>query len=436
MISMRRMLGGTAVAVAVIAGASNDANAQPGPQPQVRPQPPVVPGLRGAPQDGGIEVPALGPGAAFDAKPPDGVQPLPRDLFTTKDFYKDKDLWMDQRYWRCNSPRQIADMRSGQGQVTTDPRIGANPPVSARWGNCKVDLARQQLVSPYPFTTAKAHYEALLADTKRRGGPTKHTYETMPKWDGAYGGGGNSWNTMRLNQVPTALSLLTPLYRQRMVQQLYHEGVDAAHQWSQAYCWPEGYMRQWNTGYRWSRIIVTPQIVMLAGNMMNRVVHLNREFPLGDTVRQWYGDTIGFWDGDALIMWTANVQGWNQHSSYESSDSLEAIEILTPVRNAQGNFAGLDHETIVYDPEVLLEPIRLVVHRNFQRGWDTANRLGFGECTRPLYPVNGIPTAIAPGEVIQYEVPDMLDRPWAHIWEKYFEKGMERPKEQLDLGFK
>jgi hypothetical protein len=31
------------------------------------------------------------------------------------------------------------------------------------------------------------------------------------------------------------------------------------------------------------------------------------------------GDTIGFWDGDALT-WTANVQGWNQHSSWEWSD--------------------------------------------------------------------------------------------------------------------
>ena len=44
-----------------------------------------------------------------------------------------------------------------------------------------------------------------------------------------------------------------------------------------------------------------------------------------------------------------------------------------------------------------------------------------------MYPINGIPTAVAPGEVIQYEVPDMLDRPWADIWEKYWEQGMHRP---------
>ena len=58
------------------------------------------------------------------------------------------------------------------------------------------------------------------------------------------------------------------------------------------------------------------------------------------------------------------------------------------------------------------------------------------ECTRPLYPIDGYATQVAPGQVIEYRVPDMLDRPWAKIWEEYFEKDMERPKEELDLGFK
>jgi hypothetical protein len=30
----------------------------------------------------------------------------------------------------------------------------------------------------------------------------------------------------------------------------------------------------------------------------------------------------------------------------------------------------------------------------------------------------------------------MLDRPWAKIWEDYFEKNMDRPNEELNLGFK
>ena len=137
------------------------------------------------PTTGGAQ---FGDGPQWDGRPPDGVQPLAVDLFTSKDFYKDREHWMDQRYWRCNSPRQVADMRSGgAGSSTNDPRIGSKPPGSARWGDCKMDWPRENIVSPYAFTSAKEHYQALMADTKSRGGPTKHTYETMPKWDGVYG---------------------------------------------------------------------------------------------------------------------------------------------------------------------------------------------------------------------------------------------------------
>ena len=93
--------------------------------------PPHVPGLRGAPFPSGNPPPDLlsfGQGPAWDAKPPPGMAPLARDLFTSKDFYQDRDEWLNPRYWRCNSPRQIADMRSGgAGAGTSDPRIGTNP---------------------------------------------------------------------------------------------------------------------------------------------------------------------------------------------------------------------------------------------------------------------------------------------------------------------
>src|SRR5688572_2822255 len=42
--------------------------------------------------------------AARDGAVPAGVQPLPHDIFSTRDFYQDRDLWSDNRYYRCNSP--------------------------------------------------------------------------------------------------------------------------------------------------------------------------------------------------------------------------------------------------------------------------------------------------------------------------------------------
>lgn len=42
----------------------------------------------------------------------------------------------------------------------------------------------------------------------------------------------------------------------------------------------------------------------------------------------------------------------------------------------------------------------------------------------------------APGQVIDFEVPDMFNRPWAHSWAEHFQQDMEKPSEELDLAFK
>ena len=65
--------------------------------------------------------------AARDGATPMGVAALPIDIFTTKDFYKDRALWTDNRYYRCNSPvglEQIWD-------ANEVPRISNHPPRTA-----------------------------------------------------------------------------------------------------------------------------------------------------------------------------------------------------------------------------------------------------------------------------------------------------------------
>jgi len=70
--------------------------------------PPPTPGAPGAP--GKFQ------GSARDGAIPAGVKPLPIDLFTTQDFYKDKALWSNKLYFRCNSPAAIEEQWGAIGQ--------------------------------------------------------------------------------------------------------------------------------------------------------------------------------------------------------------------------------------------------------------------------------------------------------------------------------
>jgi hypothetical protein len=154
---------------------------------------------------------------------------------------------------------------------------------------------------------------------------------------------------------------------------------------------------------------------------------------LGAAVPRWYGETIGFWDGDVLITWTSNVQGWKSHSSFEWSNQMQSIEIYTPIRKA-GKFIGLNQEAILYDPEALVEPVRIV--RNLHKTSDYIDAkeepYPFIECVQTIYSINGQNKAVSPGDRIEYEIPDMYGRPWDAIWRKYFEQDMSsRPAEDM-----
>ena len=384
---------------------------------------------------------------------PKGYKPLPRDIFNSPDFYADKSLWMDPRYYRCNSP-QATEYQRGilqRPSVNTSDKDADGP-----WGHCEIDVPRAAIVSPYGFKTAQEHYGALLTETRGRGGPNEYTFKDFPaaEWNGVYerpmraAASQMNWYWGRHTQIPTVLSLLTPIYQQRMVQEAYHQMRGNA-VWPSTFCWPEGFMRRWYPAAVWEHyIIATPNLVEVrAGVARNFIqdINIGRSFNMADVAKggaprlgaavpRWYGETIGFWDKDSLIIWTSNIQGWKSHSEFEFSNKMQSIEIYTPIRK-DGKFLGLNHEAILYDEDALVEPVRIV--RNFMKtnNYTDADEAPypFIECVQTIFSVDGHNAPLAPGKSLQYEMPDMYGRPWATIWERNFEKGMKKPDVEEDL---
>jgi hypothetical protein len=319
-----------------------------------------------------------------------------------------------------------------------------------QWGDCNTDVPVAQIVSPLKYTSAKEHYEALMAEAKKAGGPTQHTRQTLPDWDGWYnrgggfGGGGGRGRGAPAPPAPpaagpaagpqwmygdmqtaTMISLLTPEYQKRMTQVNYHEAVSNSPQWMASFCYPEGLSR-WYTQFaiRGIEIIVTPnQVQLLAGVADNfvRKIHIGQQHV--EKVPQWFGETVGFWNGNTLVAWTANVQGWTtSHSMFEFSNSFEVIEVFRPSGN------GLLVEQTFYDPEAFKQPLQMVTQLNKASGLNTNTRYEFIECRVQSTIINGPdgrPTQLIYGDK---GFVDYFGRPWAINWEEHFEKGWQKPE--------
>src|SRR5690606_12505072 len=82
--------------------------------------------------------------AARGGEVPPEIEPLEHDIFTSPDFYLDRELWSHPRYFRCNSPMALD---SQWGDYSSSPKMIENEdPATGAWGHCEVDYPRESIV--------------------------------------------------------------------------------------------------------------------------------------------------------------------------------------------------------------------------------------------------------------------------------------------------
>jgi hypothetical protein len=160
----------------------------------------------------------------------------------------------------------------------------------------------------------------------------------------------------------------------------------------------------------------------IADNFLRRVL-IGRQHV--QKVPQWFGETVGFWNGNTLVAWAANVQGWTlSHSMFEFSSQMQTVEVWTPQPDGR-----LMYETTFYDPEAFVRPLRAVQYWERTLPLNDANqRFTYIECLSNIHNVDGRPNQVTATDV---RFVDYYGRPWAKNWEKFLEKGWDRPQDEV-----
>lgn len=231
------------------------------------------------------------------------------------------------------------------------------------------------------FATSTEHYQYLLRLHK---GGTRHTYESVPKWEGLWTPAGDSAARlfMRGGSMTTGgeivTGILTPAYEAafKMRRSL---GAEYDRLTS---CEPAGYPRWLSEPYV-REFVNTPSQSWWANDLGNdmRRVFINQEHKNIDGTHSPEGDSIGFWAGDTLIVHTVDIYPNDYFRGLPpTSNQFESVEEWRMVPQANGD-RRLSVTVTFYDKLSLLRPVTATYTYRRNSALETAGyRVRHWEC--------------------------------------------------------
>ena len=208
---------------------------------------------------------------------------------------------------------------------------------------------------PQDFATSTEHYDWLL---RLYDGGTRHTYVTVPKWEGLWSAAGNNGsNNLFLNQGEIIEGVLTPAYEEafRMRREL------GAPYDRLTTCEPAGHPR-WLLEPYVREFANTPTQSWWLNDLANdeRRIYIDQEHKNVDGTHSAEGDSVGFWVDDMLIVHTVDVYPNDYfRGTPPTSNQFESVEIWRRVTLNNGDVRLINNVTF-YDELSLQRPLTAV----------------------------------------------------------------------------
>jgi hypothetical protein len=223
-------------------------------------------------------------------------------------------------------------------------------------GPGRANFVPEPVPPPQNFATSKEHYEFLHRLHK---GGTRHTYDSVPKWEGLWSAAGNTSTTLFVKgagQVGGEVvpGVLTPAYEEAFKKR---RALGAEYD-RLTTCEPAGYPR-WLLEPYVREFVNTPSQSWWLNDLGNdtRRIYIDQEHKNIDGTHSPEGDSIGFWMDDMLVVHTINIYPNDYFRGQPpTSNQFESVEVWRMVKLANGE-PRINVNVTFYDKLSLARPV-------------------------------------------------------------------------------